>query len=62
MNDARSRLALEHLTVEVTERIRASCLELSELELVALATNMAAVELKYLGLACPTLGDRLPPI
>jgi hypothetical protein len=61
LDDARSRLALERLTLEVIDRIRSSCLELSEPELTALAKSMAILELKYLGQACPTLGERKPP-
>ena len=62
MDDAHSKRALERLTFEIMERIRPSCLELSEEGLRELATGMAILELKYLGQACPTLGERNPPI
>jgi hypothetical protein len=62
LNDARSKDALEQLTVEVTERVRSSCLHLSEVELLLLATSMATLELKYLGYASTTLSERKLPL
>lgn len=53
-------MVLERLTVEVMARIRPSCLELSEEELLHLATGIATLELKYLGEASTSLGNRKP--
>jgi hypothetical protein len=59
--DARSILALEQLTSEVAERIRPFSGHLSEVELFSLASGMACIELKYRGLASPTLSERSRP-
>jgi hypothetical protein len=59
--DARTILALEQLTSEVAERIRPLSGHLSEVELFSLATGMARIELKYRGLASPTLSERSRP-
>ena len=50
--------ALERLTFEIADRIRLMCAHLSEAELISLAGEMAVIELKYMGHASPTLGER----
>ncbi len=62
LNDARYLIALERLTLEVADRLRVTCAHLSEAELIVLASGMAVIELKYLGRASPTLGERGRPI
>jgi hypothetical protein len=52
--------ALAKLTNELIERVRSSCLHLSEAELGALARSMATLELKYTGYASATLCERRP--
>jgi hypothetical protein len=52
--------ALRILTIELIERVRSSCLHLSEEELGVLAKRMATLELKYLGYASATLCERRP--
>lgn len=59
MDDVRTE-ALTQLTIELTERIRSSCLHLSEAELGAFARTMATLELKYRGYASATLCERRP--
>ena len=59
MDDAHD-VVLARLTTELTERVRSSCLHLSEAELGVLARSMATLELKYLGYASATLCERKP--
>lgn len=59
MDDAHD-VVLAKLTIELTERVRSSCLHLSEAELGVLARSMATLELKYLGYASATICDRRP--
>ena len=59
MDDVHTQ-ALAELTIELIERVRSSCLHLTEAELGVLATKMATVELKYLGHASATLCERRP--
>ncbi len=58
MNDARGTAVLELLTLEIIDRIQPSCLALSDAELRLLASDMARLELKYLGHASTTLTER----
>jgi hypothetical protein len=58
LTDAHDTTALTLLTIEVIERVRSSCLHLSEAELGVLARSMATLELKYLGYASATLCER----
>jgi hypothetical protein len=51
LDNARTIIELERLASEVAERVRPVCAHLSEAELFSLALAMAAVELKYIGLA-----------
>jgi hypothetical protein len=62
LNDAHTSSALALLTIEVIERVRPSCLHLSEVELGVLAKSMATLELKYLGYASSTLCERRLPV
>jgi hypothetical protein len=59
LDDAHTE-ALARLTIELVERVRSSCLHLSEAELGVLAQSMATLELKYLGYASATLCERRP--
>lgn len=59
MDDAHTQ-ALAELTIVLIERVRSSCLHLTEAELGVLATKMATVELKYIGHASATLCERRP--
>jgi hypothetical protein len=58
LDHARTIAVLERLTRDIAERIRASCAHLSEGELLALASTMAILELKFLDRASPTLCER----
>lgn len=59
MDDAHD-VALGKLTIELIERVRSSCLHLSEAELGVLCKSMATLELKYLGYASATMCERTP--
>jgi hypothetical protein len=55
------RKILAELTSDVAERIRPVSGHLTETELVALATGMAKLELKYRGRASTTISERARP-
>lgn len=58
MHDVRTIIELKRLTGEIAERVRSICAHLTEPELFSLASDMAIIELKYFGVASPTLVER----
>lgn len=61
LNQARTVVVLERLAREIAERVRPVCAHLSETELLALASGMAVIELKFLHRASTTICERRRP-